>query len=210
MWISGKEVSTLESLVDSLSSDMRTWVDKIKKSVSEVAVSKVKMKELPSYTILWGKRLKIFFIDEANRLRSLLHDKEGLAALESVFQWFVLYTKEKCHFHVIMASSDSFFNLRVENSLVLMYVLGHLSKNDAKNYWVYMKSVGSSMFLMSSFLEEYCDEKGKGLIGKNPCNFQWFFKNNENSVLHLNHFKHWKKTTLLIGLRIIWSRWCKC
>ena len=33
-----------QSLVDSLSSDMRTWVDEIKKSVSKVAVSKVKVK----------------------------------------------------------------------------------------------------------------------------------------------------------------------
>ena len=127
--------NSVESLVESLSSDVRTWVDAIKESVSEVSMSQVRVKvnlnkgtpldrlnyllqsiarELPAYSILRGKRPPIFFIDEANRLRSLLCDKDRQAALESLFQWFVLHTKEKRHFHVLMASSDSFFNLWVE------------------------------------------------------------------------------------------------
>ena len=33
------------------------------------------------------KKVLILFIDEANRLRSLLRNKDGQAALESLFQW---------------------------------------------------------------------------------------------------------------------------
>ena len=37
----------------------------------------------------------IVFIDEANRLRTLLRDREhGQSALESFFEWLVLHTKE--------------------------------------------------------------------------------------------------------------------
>ena len=140
----------------------------------------------------------MFFIDEANRLRSLLLDKDGQAALESLFQWFVLHTKEKRQLHVIMASSDSFYTLWVEkfigSSRYNMYVLGHLNKEDARNYWenkVLPDNVhllkrheceppsfekafaicGGSMFLMNLFLEEYCEEGGGGLIGENVSNF---------------------------------------
>ena len=46
---------------------------------------------------------------------------------------------EKHHFHVIMASSDSFYNLWVErfigSSRYNTYVLGHLDEEDARRYW---------------------------------------------------------------------------
>ena len=55
-----------------------------------------------------------------------------------------------------------------------MYLV-NLNKNDARKYWENkvlvdnadaLKDVygvcGGSMFLISSFLEEYCEEKGKG------------------------------------------------
>ena len=82
--------------LDSLSSDkITTWVNKIKETVDEVAISTIKFHirqdartplgqlnillkriadELPSYTLLKGKQQPVFFIDEANRLRSLLCD----------------------------------------------------------------------------------------------------------------------------------------
>ena len=62
----------------------------------------------------WRKATTDFFINEANRLKSILCDKDGHAALQRLFQWFVLHTKEKGHFHVVMASSDSFFTLWLE------------------------------------------------------------------------------------------------
>ena len=230
--------NSVESLVvESLSSDVRTWVDAIKESVSEVSMSQVRVKvnlnkgtpldrlnyllqsiarELPAYSILRGKRPPVFFIDEANRLRSLLCDKDGQAALESLFQWFVLHTKEKRHFHVLMASSDSFFNLWVEKFIVSSryntYVLGHLNKNDARKYWKNKVLVnnadalkeygldppkfedvygvcGGSMLLISSFLEEYCEEKGKGLIGDNPCNFSMVLQEQRKLCASFEPFK---------------------
>ena len=42
-----------------------------------------------------GKQRPVLFFDEANRLRSLLCDPDGQAALESLFQFLVMYTKEK-------------------------------------------------------------------------------------------------------------------
>ena len=93
-------------------------------------------KELASYSI---SRPPIFFIDEANRFRSLLCDKDRQAALESLYQWFVLHAKEKRNFHILMASSKSFFNLWAEkfigSSRSNAYVLGHLNKNDVIRYW---------------------------------------------------------------------------
>ena len=212
--------NSVQSLVESLSSDMKSWVKKIKENVEGVSVSEVTFhltshltkgtpldrlnyllkciaKELPSYSVLRGKQMPIFFIDEANRLRSLLCNTEGQAALESLFQWFVLNTKEKRRFHVIMASSDSFYHLWVEkfigSSRYSTYVLGHLDKSDARRYWskVVVDNMnlfknrgldppkfddiyavcGGSMFLMSQFLEEYCEEGGEGLIGENPHQF---------------------------------------
>ena len=208
--------NSVESLVDSLSSDMKTWLTSIKEAIGDVSVSAVRFhltrgppldrlnsllrniaKELPPYSILRGKHIPVFFIDEANRLRSLLCDKDGQAALESLFQWFVLHTKEKRHFHVVMASSDSFYNLWVEryigSSRYTTYVLGHLDKDDARRYWEDRVLVdnahmlkkhsldppvfenvftvcGGSMFLMNLFIEEYCEEKG-GRIGENPYQF---------------------------------------
>ena len=83
-------------------------------------------KELASYSI-------------SNRFRSLLCDKDRQAALESLYQWFVLHAKEKRNFHILMASSKSFFNLWAEkfigSSRCNAYVLGHLNKNDVIRYW---------------------------------------------------------------------------
>ena len=204
--------NSVQDLVDSLSSDkITTWVNKIKETVDEVAILTIKFHirqdartplgqlnillkriadELPSYTLLKGKQQPVFFIDEANRLRSLLCDRNGQAALESLFQWFVMHTKEKRNFHVIMASSDSFFNLWVEKfigaSRYNTYVLGHLNKSEALKYWEskvvndsckppkfedVFSACGGSMFLMNLYWEEYCEEGGGGLIGEDPCNF---------------------------------------
>ena len=49
----------------------------------------------------------MFIIDDANELRSLLHENDGRDALHIVFKWFILNTKEIGRFHVIFASSDS-------------------------------------------------------------------------------------------------------
>ena len=130
--------SSVQSLVRSLSSEkMTSWLNTIREVVDEVSISELSIRlarntstplenlntllqwiveELPSYSKIRGKHVghPILFIDEANRLSSLLCDKHGEDALQSLFEWLVLHTKEKRHFHVIMASSDSFFNLWIE------------------------------------------------------------------------------------------------
>ena len=63
---------------------------------------------LPSITLLRGSQLPVLYIDEANRLRTILRDKDGQAALETLFEWLIMHTKEKNHFHVVLSSSDSF------------------------------------------------------------------------------------------------------
>ena len=124
-------------------------------------------------------------------------DRDGHAALESLFQWFVMHTKEKRHFHVIMVSSDSFFNLWLEkfigSSRYNTYVLGHLNKAESLKYWEakitssshllkqrsfkppkfedVLSACGGCIFLMNLYWEEYCEEEGGGLIGKDPSNF---------------------------------------
>ena len=103
-----------------------------------------------------GKQCPILFIDEANRLRALLRDKDhGQSVLESFFEWLILHTKEKEQFHVVMASSDSFFNLWVKkfigSSRYSTYVVGHLNKGCAKEYWEMV------------VLKEYADELRDGL-----------------------------------------------
>ena len=95
---------------------------------------------MPSRKFLRGAQLPVFVVDEANRLRTLLRDPDGQAALESLFEWFILHTKKKRQFQVILSSSDSFFNLWVERfvgpSRYTTYVLGHLDKSEAEEYLV--------------------------------------------------------------------------
>lgn len=81
-----------------------------------------------------GKQQPIIFFDKANSLRSLLCDADEKVALESLFQFLVMHTKEKKQFHVIIATSDS-FSLWTEkfigSSRYNMCMLGHLDKADS-------------------------------------------------------------------------------
>lgn len=215
---------TVRSLVESLSIDMGTWLHRVWKSMDfEISAGQdesvslqlssrrntsptdslnILLKQvangLPSRTLLRGKQCPVLFVDEANRLRTVLRDSDGQSALESFFEWLILHTKEKQQFHVLMASSDSFFNRWVEkyigSSRYVTYVLGHLDRNEAKKYWEmillseyegFLKKAnlalpkyddvysvcGGSMFLMDRFIREYCEQKGGGLIGSDPNNF---------------------------------------
>lgn len=68
-------------------------------------------KALPDWNWLRGYGIPspVLVIDEANRLRALLDDERGSAALNDFFAWIVQNTKQDSRFHVMMASSDSFF-----------------------------------------------------------------------------------------------------
>jgi len=65
--------------------------------------------------------------------------EHGQSALESFFEWLILHTKEKQQVHMVMASSDSFLTFElekfIENSKYSTYILGHLDKCCAKEYW---------------------------------------------------------------------------
>jgi len=134
-------------------------------------------------------------VDEANRLRGLLRDEDGQAALESFFEWLVMTTKQKQNFHVLLASSDSFFNLWVERfvgpSRYSTFVLGHLDRNKSEIYQNQLLKenqrliaeveipefekvfsvCGCSILLMNSFLMEVYRERNGGVISKNVKNF---------------------------------------
>ena len=52
----------------------------------------------------------VLFIDEGNRLKCLLEDEKGGSVLSDFFAWLVENSKQTNKFHVVMASSDSFFH----------------------------------------------------------------------------------------------------
>jgi len=78
-------------------------------------------------------------LDEANRLSFLSQDDEGGRVLNDFFAWIVENSKQANRFHVVMASSDSFFlkwiNQFVDSAAYGNFFLGHLSQNDAKKFW---------------------------------------------------------------------------
>ena len=147
----------------------------------------------------------IFAIDQAHGLKRLLRDKDGQAVLEHLFDKFVHNTKEQHgiittqhqNFHVVLISSDSFFDQWVEQfvgpSRYSVYVVGHLDKKEAEIYWKeniltenshWLKNTndppefdkvfevcGGSMYLMDMFFREYCQEPANGPVHSDARNF---------------------------------------
>ena len=98
------------------------------------------LKALPEWSWLKEENIPspILCIDEANRLQALLDDERGNVALNDFLAWVVLNTKQMHRFHVVMASSDSFFHRwisqYVDSTCFRNLVVGHLSKEEAKRY----------------------------------------------------------------------------
>ena len=96
-------------------------------------------KHLPPFDWWSGSQSPILFIDEASKLQNLLRDEEGHEALRDMFEWFVLNTKQKHRFHVVLASSDSFFHVWAEDhvgeSRNRHLVVGNLTKDEALAFW---------------------------------------------------------------------------
>lgn len=96
---------------------------------------------LPDWSWLRGKGIPppILFIDEANRLEALLQDERGNALLNDFFAWIVQNTKETNKFHIVMASSDSFFFKWicqfVDSGSFRYLFVGHLSQQESKDFW---------------------------------------------------------------------------
>jgi len=188
-----------------LSEEMPSWLEKVEKQAREgfglkLPTSKETEKKvpierlnslfqsvsqhLPNHSRLLGKRTPVLFIDEASRLNSLLRDPEGHEALVNMFQWFVKSAKQSHQFHVVLASSDSFFPLWVTkfvgSSRSKCYVIGDLSRDESKKFWeekIVVKlnrpdiekppfesaySVcGGNMFLLSHYIKDYLIAEGK-------------------------------------------------
>ena len=56
----------------------------------------------------------ILVIGHANELKKLLRYEDGQTALENLFQRFIHNTKEQKNFHVVLISSENFFDQWVE------------------------------------------------------------------------------------------------
>jgi len=53
----------------------------------------------------------VLFIDEANRLDDLTRSPEGAAIMSDFAAWLICISKQRGQCHVVLASSDSFFNV---------------------------------------------------------------------------------------------------
>lgn len=143
-------------------------------------------KNLPSHNVWSGAQVPILFIDEANEMRTLLKDDQGHQALQDMFKWFVMNTKQNHRFHVILGSSDSFFHLWVEKfvgaSRFQSYVIGDLPKAEAERFWQerIIKQLewrredlpppdfqdaygvcGGNMFFLENYHSEYIEMRGE-------------------------------------------------
>jgi hypothetical protein len=117
---------------------------------------------LPSWKIWTGRSVPILFVDEANEMAQLLKDKGGHEALLSLFKWIVMNTKQDRRFHVVLGTSDSFFHLWIAKyigtSRFTSYVVGDLSKEEAKRFWnerVITSQVSSKEFSAPLFDDAY-------------------------------------------------------
>ena len=97
---------------------------------------------LPEWRLRTGTQRKpVLFIDEANKLGRISKkpDDDGAAALKSFLEWCVLNTKEEGRFHVVFASSDSFFMDWLDSlgitSHVFPVVVGDLDRSHAEAYY---------------------------------------------------------------------------
>ena len=69
----------------------------------------------------------------------MLDNKRGNTVLNDLFAWIVCNTKQNHQFHVVTASSDSFYHrwlARYVNEVCFQnFVIGHLTKEEAKKFW---------------------------------------------------------------------------
>ena len=140
-----------------------------------------------------------YMSDHADKLKKLLRYKDGQTALENLFQNFIFNTKEQKNFHVVLISSENFFDQWVEQFVgptnYSVHVIGHLDREEAEMYWKenilkknehYLMNTnprplpefdkvfevcGGSMYLMDMFFDEYYQDPTNGLINKDPINF---------------------------------------
>jgi AAA+ ATPase superfamily predicted ATPase len=93
---------------------------------------------IPSSSLWNGKLIPVLFIDEANKLKNLDKTDLGRHALEHFIDWIVKYTKETPKFHILLATSDSFFvhYMRTMTAERCEYMtIGDLDYDEARKYF---------------------------------------------------------------------------
>ena len=96
---------------------------------------------LDMHTRVFTKRMneKVLTSFLANDLNVLTKHPYRQDALHNLFKWLVMNTKEQNGFHVILSSSNSFFNLWVSNLVGAVryktYIIGDLPEVDASRFW---------------------------------------------------------------------------
>eukprot|EP00276_Gloeochaete_wittrockiana_P002359 CAMPEP_0184671170 /NCGR_PEP_ID=MMETSP0308-20130426/85342_1 /TAXON_ID=38269 /ORGANISM="Gloeochaete witrockiana, Strain SAG 46.84" /LENGTH=510 /DNA_ID=CAMNT_0027118249 /DNA_START=302 /DNA_END=1835 /DNA_ORIENTATION=+ len=103
----------------------------------------------------------VLVIDEANELDELSGTEEGRAELKKFLSLAVNYTKVKNRFHIIMATSDSFFldwlKMRVNPGSYSVYGIGDLSRQHAEQYFKHILSSNQDYSKIQSALENTFD-----------------------------------------------------
>jgi len=91
----------------------------------------------------------VFVIDDSttNVFGMMMKDPDGQNAFHNLLKALEMSTKAQ-HFHVILASNDSFFHLRlpkyVDSTRYRTYVIGDLARDEAQNFWHWLKETKSS------------------------------------------------------------------
>ena len=140
---------------------------------------------LPIHSFWTGSKYPILFIDEANKMVNLTDTETDRKALHAFLSFLVMCTKQVGRFDVVLASSDSFYHMwltkYIGSSQFNTYVIGNLTKDDAKKYWEEHalkehrhKSVihapsfedayyacGGNIHLLNKYAAEYYRKKGK-------------------------------------------------
>ncbi|CAB5356239.1 unnamed protein product [Rhizophagus irregularis] len=154
------------------SDDVRTLLDKISN-------------RLPNRSFWYGYQIPppILIVDEANLFSQLGHKDETL--LKSILNWFVLNSKEKQRFHVVLTSFDSFFFNWIVNLLnvphATPYVVGDLTIQEAEEYFEkhilplhgcgelsgkfdgIRRTTGTRMLIINKYVKEYKIHKNDGI-----------------------------------------------
>ena len=93
----------------------------------------------PNFRVWSGRKFPIFFIDEANKMANLTKSEGGPEVLKMFLDFLVKCTKQDRRFHVLLASSDSFYQTWLSQFLGTnrfnTFVVGNLPKDDAQIFW---------------------------------------------------------------------------
>lgn len=186
--------STVNELTLTLGDSMESWADGCRSIASKGHKPPIERlhdlfaavgQRLPICSQWSENRSPILFIDQANRLKSLMAEERGAEALSNLLGWFVKNTKQDHRFHVVLGASDSFSPLwladQVRPSRFTNYLVGPLSREEAEVFWREKVLVGAdrlgallppsfedayeacggSIYLLKRYFSEYYQSQGE-------------------------------------------------